>query len=95
MGRATRAVFVIPQVSAYPDRMEPQVAVSAIESSPRDPIQALTAVGELRRWLALQEQHFVGLAREEGFSWSGIAEALGRSRQSVSEKYRSFDPWTP
>jgi hypothetical protein len=86
------AVFVITQVSAYPDRMEPQTAVSAIESSPRDPFQALTAVGELRRWLAMQEQHFVALAREEGFSWSGIAEALGQSKQSVWERYRSSDP---
>jgi hypothetical protein len=86
------AIFVITQVSAYPDGMEPQSAVNAIEGSPRDPLLALTAIGELRRWLAMQEQHFVGLAREEGFSWTGIAEGLGRSKQSVWERYRSADP---
>ena len=75
-----------------PVGMEPRTAVNVIESSPRDPIQALTAVGELRRWLAMQEQHFVALAREEGFSWSGIAGALGQSSQSVSERYGSADP---
>ena len=34
------------------------------------------------------EEDLVNKARVEGWSWFGIAEALGRSRQAVWEKYQ-------
>jgi hypothetical protein len=58
-----------------------------------DPNFGLAAVGSLRRWLAEREEDLVKKARVEGWSWFGIAEALGRSRQAVWEKYREpIDP---
>jgi hypothetical protein len=60
-----------------------------ITNEPDDPIIALEAIGNVRRWLDQREYHFVTAAREEGRSWQGIGEALGRSRQAVWQRYRN------
>jgi hypothetical protein len=59
-----------------------------------EPSEALVAIGELRRWLELQEGEAVLKARVEGRPWGFIAERLGRSKQAVWEKYRDPDETT-
>jgi hypothetical protein len=58
-----------------------------------EPTDALAAIGELRRWLELQEEEAVLKARVEGRPWGYIAERLGRSKQAVWEKHH--DRWLP
>jgi hypothetical protein len=52
-----------------------------------DPSLGLRAVGALRRLAERVEEKHVGLARERGWSWEQIGDALGVSRQSVHAKY--------
>jgi hypothetical protein len=52
-----------------------------------DPAVALRAVGALRRFAERVEGAGVKLARESGWSWEEIGDALGVSRQSIHEKY--------
>jgi hypothetical protein len=54
----------------------------------RDPAVALPAIRRLREWLATREAAGVRAARRKGWSWGRIAEALGRSRQGLWERYR-------
>lgn len=52
-----------------------------------DPVSGLRAVGALHRLADLVEATHVQLAREQGWSWEQIGDALGVSRQSVHAKY--------
>ncbi|HEX9124177.1 MAG TPA: helix-turn-helix domain-containing protein [Actinomycetota bacterium] len=52
-----------------------------------DPGLGLRAVGVLRRLAEQVEATQVRLARERGWSWEQIGDALGVSRQSVHAKY--------
>jgi hypothetical protein len=52
-----------------------------------DPTLGLRAVGALRRLAEQVEARQVRLARERGWSWEQIGDALGVSRQSVHAKY--------
>jgi hypothetical protein len=52
-----------------------------------DPAVGLRAVGALHRLAEQIEARSVRLARERGWSWEQIGDALGVSRQSVHAKY--------
>jgi hypothetical protein len=52
-----------------------------------DPAEGLRAVGVLHRLAEQVEAIHVELARERGWSWEQIGDALGVSRQSVHAKY--------
>ncbi len=52
-----------------------------------DPAVGLRAVGALHRLAEQVEARSVRLARERGWSWEQIGDALGVSRQSVHAKY--------
>ncbi len=56
-------------------------------SDPLDPAVGLRAVGALHRMAEQVEATNVKLARELGWSWEQIGDALGVSRQSVHKKY--------
>lgn len=53
----------------------------------RDPAVGLAAVASLRALLESLEGLQVGNARERGWSWQQIADALGVSRQAVHKKH--------
>ncbi|OBF28738.1 RNA polymerase subunit sigma-70 [Mycobacterium sp. ACS4331] len=52
-----------------------------------DPAVGLRAVGALQRLQERLEALHVSNAREQGWSWQAIADALGVSRQAVHQKY--------
>ncbi len=52
-----------------------------------DPAIGLRAVGALRRLAEQVEASSVKLARDRGWSWEQIGDALGVSRQSAHAKY--------
>jgi hypothetical protein len=52
-----------------------------------DPAVGLRAVGALHRLAEQVEAASVALAREQGWTWAQIGDALGMSRQSVHAKY--------
>lgn len=52
-----------------------------------DPAVALRAVLALRRLAERVEAQQVALAREQGWSWQQIGDALGVTRQSIHTKY--------
>ncbi len=52
-----------------------------------EPVEALNAVFLLRRWLDLREFEMVHAARDADMSWSGVATLLGKSKQTVWQKY--------
>jgi DNA-directed RNA polymerase specialized sigma24 family protein len=53
----------------------------------RDPATGLRAVSALRKLLEHLEAAQVASARQQGWSWQDIAEALGVSRQAVHKKH--------
>lgn len=53
----------------------------------QDPAVGLRAVGALRELADRIEALHVALAREAGWTWSEIAEALGVSKQAVHRKH--------
>ena len=59
------------------------------EPDPDDPAVGLRAVGALHRLAERVEAVNVRLARERGWSWEQIGDALGVSRQSAHAKYGS------
>jgi hypothetical protein len=65
--------------------MVPEELARSIES--QDPAVGLRAVGALHRLAEQLEARSVQLARERGWSWEQIGDALGVSRQSVHAKY--------
>ena len=52
-----------------------------------DPAVGLRAVLALRRLAERVEARQVALAREQGWSWQQIGEAVGVTRQSIHTKY--------
>jgi hypothetical protein len=58
---------------------------SAVASE--DPFVGLRAVVALRRLADRVEATQVAAARQRGWSWQQIGDALGVTRQSVHEKY--------
>ena len=52
-----------------------------------DPATGLRAVGALHRLAEQVEATHVALARQQGWSWEQIGDALGVSRQSVHAKH--------
>ncbi len=56
-------------------------------ASGADPRTGLRAVRALRRLAEVLEERQVRHARELGWSWQEIAEALGVSRQAVHKKH--------
>lgn len=52
-----------------------------------DPAVGLRAVGALHQLAEQVEATSVTLAREQGWTWEQIGDALGMSRQSVHTKY--------
>jgi hypothetical protein len=58
---------------------------TSIESD--DPAVGLRAVGTLHRLAEQVEATYVRRARERGWSWEQIADALGVSRQSAHAKH--------
>jgi hypothetical protein len=56
---------------------------------PGDPAVGLRAVGALHRLAEQVEATNVTLARERGWSWEQIGDALGVSRQSAHAKHGS------
>lgn len=52
-----------------------------------DPEVGLRAVGALHRLAEQVEATHVALARQQGWSWEQIGDALGVSRQSAHAKY--------
>lgn len=53
----------------------------------RDPAEGLRAVASLRVLLEQLQQLQVDNARDQGWSWQDIADALGVSRQAVHKRY--------
>jgi hypothetical protein len=52
-----------------------------------DPAVGLRAVGALHRLAEQVEAAAVAAARDEGWSWAQLGDALGVARQSVHAKY--------
>lgn len=65
--------------------MEQRELTAALKSD--DPAVGLRAVGALYRLAERIEARSVRAARERGWSWEQIGDALGVSRQSVHAKY--------
>ncbi len=57
------------------------------EVATADPAVGLRAVRALQRLQERLEAVHVANAREQGWSWQDIADALGVSRQAVHQKY--------
>jgi hypothetical protein len=55
--------------------------------SSTDPVVGLRAVRALQRLQERLEAIHVANAREQGWSWQAIAEALATTRQAVHQKY--------
>ena len=65
--------------------MKANVLIEGLESD--DPGVGFRAVGALRRLAEQVEASSVRLARDRGWSWEQIGDALGISRQSAHAKY--------
>jgi DNA-directed RNA polymerase specialized sigma24 family protein len=59
----------------------------AAAAGSRDPRVGLSAVAALRRLLESLEALQVQSARDQGWSWQEIAEALGVSKQAVHKRH--------
>ena len=59
----------------------------SVNLSSDDPATGLCASLALHRLAERVEAHHVALAREKGWSWQQIGDALGVTRQSVHTKY--------
>lgn len=60
-----------------------------------DPEAALYAVVGLRDLMNVLERRQVAAARDQGWTWSQIAQVLGVSRQAASKRLRSGDGGPP
>lgn len=63
------------------------LAPAAAAAGSSDPAVGLRAVRALQRLQERLEAVHVANAREQGWSWQAIANALGVSRQAVHQKY--------
>lgn len=61
---------------------------AAAAATDNDPAVGLAAVRALRGLLEALEAMHVANARNRGWSWQAIADALGVSRQAVHQKHR-------
>lgn len=59
----------------------------AVTTRSDDPAIGFRAVGALHRLAEQVEARTVRLARDRGWSWEQIGDALGVSRQSIHSKY--------
>jgi len=73
-------------VSSYVDEMAEPAELSD-DLGAQDPAVGLRAVRALQRLQERLEAIHVSNARDQGWSWQDIAEALGVSRQAVHQKY--------
>jgi hypothetical protein len=73
-------------LSVQTDRVD-QATELAAEATHDDPEVGLAAVVALRGLLDQLEALQVKAAREQGWTWERIAQALGITRQSVHKKY--------
>jgi DNA-directed RNA polymerase specialized sigma24 family protein len=60
----------------------------ASAAASRDPAIGLRAVASLRLLVERLQELQVANARDRGWSWQEIADALGVSRQAVHKRYR-------
>jgi Homeodomain-like domain len=67
--------------------LPPELDASDAPAEPVDPAVGLRAVGALYRLAEQIEARSVRLARDRGWSWEQIGDALGVSRQSIHAKY--------
>jgi hypothetical protein len=67
--------------------MTSQATELADATGSRDPAVGLAAVASLRLLLVSLEELQVESARQRGWSWQQIADALGVSRQAVHKKH--------
>lgn len=74
-------------VSSYLDRVSGVDDLIAEGVSSPDPAVGLRAVRALQRLQERLEAIHVANAREQGWSWQAIAEALEVSRQAVHQKH--------
>ena len=61
--------------------------MTAQESAETDPAQGLQAVVALRRLADSLEETNVARAREQGWTWQQVGDALGISRQAAHKKH--------
>ena len=73
------------------ERSEPEPARVVKMCYSDDPMEALHGVRILRTIVDHQEFDVVNRAREQGWSWSDIAETLGQSKQNVWRKHHLLD----
>ena len=71
---------------------KPDLATAAADADPRTGLRAVRA---LRRLLEHLEATQVRRARDEGWSWQEIANALDVSRQAVHKKHAGRVPQRP
>lgn len=76
----------ILQSSTYDDNMMDATTITAAATSP-DPADGLRAIVALRRLADRLEAQHVAAARNSGWSWQQIGDALGVSRQAVHKKH--------
>lgn len=74
------------------NRIRPPHADLLKKSVSDDPLEALEAIGKLRRFVENASNGAVHDARWNGVSWSRIGELLGFSKQAVWSRYAGFDP---
>jgi hypothetical protein len=74
-------------MSELPDLSHLEMGPAADAAGTTDPAVGLRAVRALQRLQERLEAIHVASAREQGWSWQAIAEALGVSRQAVHQKY--------
>ena len=77
-------------MSVYTDNMaveNHELRESVKSEGAINPLFGLRAANALHRMAERFESHYVRVARERGWSWEQIGDALGISRQSVHIKY--------
>jgi DNA-directed RNA polymerase specialized sigma24 family protein len=74
----------VSDLSDLPDQFQGAAADAAGSADPEVGLRAVRALQRLQERL---EAIHVANAREQGWSWQAIANALGVSRQAVHQKY--------
>ena len=74
-------------MSELSDLSHLEMGLAADAAGTTDPAVGLRAVRALQRLQERLEAIHVANAREQGWSWQAIAEALGVSRQAAHQKY--------
>ncbi|ONH23368.1 helix-turn-helix domain-containing protein [Pseudofrankia asymbiotica] len=69
--------------------------LAAAAAAGEDPGTGLAAIAALRELMDQLEALHVSTAREQGWTWEQIAQALGVTRQAVHRKYvtRALPGW--